>query len=211
MKATFKQITTIIALAICSNAAAQGVYTSSCDDEQTIAVAQTWADGGEWRNGFDKASPHPSVNLVEFYNQYAKNTAQWQAMFNWLAQTDLTAIPKGKYPIEGTTLTASVEDSSNQPLADRKSESHYHHIDFQLVVKGTERFAILDHLTSTPNCDYKPDVIRYDYDESKTLFYDSTPDKFFIFFPCDWHIAKIATDGDDQTIRVIVVKLDYIE
>ena len=26
-----------------------------------------------------------------------------------------------------------------------------------------------------------------------------------------WHIAKVATDGDDQVIRVIVVKVDYVE
>ena len=191
--------------AICVSVSAQ--TTAGIGD----TTARQWMDEGTWRNGFDKASPHASVNAAEFYSQYTKNTTQWEAMFRWLAETDLTAIPKGKYPIEGTTLTASVEDSSNQPLAERKSESHYHHIDFQYVVKGMERFAILDHATSTPNCDYKPDVIRYDYDIDKTTFYDSTPEEFFIFFPCDWHIAKIANDGDDQAIRVIVVKLDYVE
>jgi beta-galactosidase beta subunit len=78
-------------------------------------------------------------------------------------------------------------------------------------VKGTERFGILDHATSTPNCDYKPDVIRYDYDRSKLQLIDSTPNRFILFFPSDWHIAKIATDKDDQTIRVIVIKLDYVD
>ena len=106
---------------------------------------------------------------------------------------------------------ASVEDSKNSELSKRKSESHYHKIDFQYVVKGTERFGILDHLTSKPNCDYKPDVIHYDYDVTKTKFYDSAPDKFFIFFPSDWHIAKVKTEKDDQNIRVIVIKVDYIE
>ena len=48
------------------------------------------------------------------------------------------------------------------------------------------------------------------YDVTKTKFYDSTPDKFFIFFPGDWHIAKISTDQEDQSIRVIVIKVDYI-
>ncbi|WP_394801223.1 hypothetical protein [Bacteroides intestinalis] len=31
-----------------------------------------------------------------------------------------------------------------------------------------------------------------------------------MFFPSDWHIAKIATDKEDQDIRVIVIKLDYM-
>lgn len=43
----------------------------------------------------------------------------------------------------------------------------------------------------------------------KTTFIDSVPSEFFLFFPSDWHIAKIATDKEDQDIRVIVIKLDY--
>ena len=103
----------------------------------------------------------------------------------------------------------SVEDSKNEPLEKRRSESHNKHIDFQFVVKGTERFGVIDHYTSTPNCKYRPDVIHYDYAPQKARFYDSNPGEFFIFFPRDWHIAKVATDGEDQTIRVIVIKVDY--
>jgi YhcH/YjgK/YiaL family protein len=172
--------------------------------------ARQWTLSRSWTSGFD-ALPDVCVNLDEFQSQYTKNQAQWDAAFQWLATHDLTTVPAGKHPIEGTTLVVSVEDSENQPLEKRKSESHYHHIDFQYVVKGTERFGILDHATSTPNCDYKPDVIRYDYDRSKLQLVDSTPNRFILFFPSDWHIAKIATDKDDQTIRVIVIKLDYVD
>ena len=97
-------------------------------------------------------------------------------------------------------MFASVEDGVNDPLEKRGSESHYHHIDLQYVVKGTERFALLDHDTS-----------GYSYDASKAMFIDSTPERFFLFFPSDWHIAKIQTDKEDQNIRVVVVKLDYIK
>ncbi|MCH5311532.1 MAG: YhcH/YjgK/YiaL family protein [Prevotella sp.] len=186
-------------------------YTKVSTDKQLNKKAAKWIKSGEWRNGFDKASPDKSVNIVEMYEQYQKNPKQWEAMFQWLATTDLFAIPKGKHPIPGTDLVASVEDSKNEPLAKRKSESHYHHIDFQYVVKGKERFAILDHMSSKPNCEYRPDVIHYDYDIAKTRFIDSRTDRFFLFFPCDWHIAKVATEDEDQTIRVIVVKLDYVE
>ena len=102
-------------------------------------------------------------------------------------------------------------ENQNGPLEKRQSESHYKHIDFQYVVKGVERFGIIDHLTSKPNCQYRPDVIHYDYDQSKARFYDSNPNEFFIFFPNDWHIAKINNDSNDQSIRVIVIKVDYVE
>lgn len=169
-----------------------------------------WMLQKEWSNGL-KALPDVSTNLKEFHSQYYKNKKQWDAVFAWLANTDLLNIPAGKYPIPETELTANIEDSSNQPLNKRGTESHYHHIDLQYVVKGTERFALLDHETSYPNRAYKLDIIGYSYDASKAMFIDSTPERFFLFFPSDWHIAKIQTDKKGQNIRVVVIKLDYIK
>lgn len=189
----------------------KGYYTQYYGNLELIKKAQAWAKSGEWRNGFNKANPHSSVNLVDFYLQYQKNPEQWKALFSYLAKTDLLNIPKGRHSIPGTSLVVSVEDSENEPLEKRGTESHNHHIDFQYVVKGVERFGIIDHYTSTPNCEYRPDVIHYDYDKSRTRFYDSNPDEFFIFFPRDWHIAKVANDSNDQSIRVIVIKVDFAE
>lgn len=188
---------------------AQGYYTRYYGDKRLVAEANKWMKSGEWRNGFTAATPHESVNAVDFYLQYQKNPEQWKALFAWLSKADLLNIPKGKHPIEGTNLVVSVEDSENGPLEKRRSESHFHHIDFQYVVKGVERFGVIDHYTSKPNCKYRPDVWHYDYDVKKAKFMDSTPDKFFLFFPGDWHIAKINNDGTDQSIRVIVIKVDY--
>lgn len=208
-----KSILLALLLGVCSLAKAQsGYFTREFNDKVLEKKARAWVKSGVWRHDFEKASPHSSMNVVEFYQQYQKNTLQWTALFRWLADTDLLAIPAGKHPIAGTKLVASVEDSKNGPLAQRNSESHYHHIDFQYVVKGVERFGIIDHLTSVPKDKYKPDVIHYDYDVSKTRFYDSDPGKFFIFFPSDWHIAKVnSPKAKDQNIRVIVIKVDYVD
>lgn len=198
--------------ATCDTNLGKGYYTQYYGNNPAlIKEAEQWVASSAWQNGFTKAQPHKSVNLVDFYLQYQKNLEQWKALFGFLAHTDLLNIPRGKHPIPGTSLVVSVEDSKNSPLEKRRSESHNHHIDFQYVVKGVERFGIIDHYTSTPNCQYRPDVIHYDYEKDKTLFYDSTPNEFFIFFPRDWHIAKVANDTNDQNIRVIVVKVDYKE
>ena len=81
------------------------------------------------------------------------------------------------------------------------------------MVRGTEGFALLDHASSTVSVPYdeKKDVMRYTYDPAKTHFFDVKAGQFVIFFPCDWHIAKVETKKKDQNIRVIVVKMDYIE
>ncbi len=188
-----------------------GYYTKVCTSSKLKSEAKKWLKKGEWRQGFKGASPDKSVNAVEFYTQYQKNPEQWKALFKWLSETDLLALEKGKHPIPGSTLTASVEDSHNEPLEKQRSESHYHHIDFQFVVKGTERFGIIEHASSTQSSKYRPDVMHYNYVKELAKFMDSRPDRFFLFFPSDWHIAKVKTDKEDQNIRVVVVKLDYVE
>lgn len=199
-------------MVLCLAAAAQKpYYTHECYDKKLIKEAKAWLKKGEWRQGFMAAEPHESVNIVDFYMQYKKNPEQWTKLFQYLAKTDLLALPKGKHPIEGSDLVISVEDSQNGPLEKRNSESHYNNIDFQYCVKGIERFGIIDHVTSEPKDRYKVDVIHYKYDKERALFYDSTPDKFFIFFPGDWHIAKVNNDTDDQNIRVCVIKVRWKE
>ncbi len=208
MKKTFLLV---FALVTSLQLMAQGYYTEYCGDAALKAEADKWYADGAWRTGFNKAGADATVNTVLFYQQYQKNPEEWKALFAWLAKTDLLAIPNGKHAIEGTQLVASVEDSQNEPLEKRGSESHVRKIDFQYVVKGTEGFGILDHLTSRPNCPYnsKKDVVHYDYDKSRTKFIESVPGYFNIFFPQDWHIAKVATTQADQTIRVIVIKVSY--
>ena len=53
--------------------------------------------------------------------------------------------------------------------------------------------------------------MRYAYDKQKTNFFEVNSGNFVIFFPDDWHIAKVQTKKKDQNIRVIVVKMDYVE
>lgn len=187
------------------------VYTHQVFDRDLAQRAELWTKSGVWKNGFTKAEPAATTNLVDFYVQYNRNPEQWQALFKWLEETDLLAIPAGKTPIPGTSLIASVEDSKNDPIENRKTESHYFNIDFMYVVKGIEGFRRLDHNTSKPSTEYKTDVIRYTYEADKLETIESVPGTFNIFFPSDWHIAKVATKHADQNIRVIVVKMPYKE
>lgn len=189
------------------------VFLTLTISAQSSKEVRQWIKMGEWRNGFNKANPHKTLNINEFYTQYQKNTNQWDTLFQWLRDTDLEAIPKGKHPIPNSTLVASVEDSENSPLDKRNTESHKKKIDFMVVVKGTEGFALLDHASSTISVPYddKKDVMRYQYDKNKTHFFHVKSGQFVIFFPSDWHIAKVQTKKKDQKIRVIVVKMDYVE
>ncbi len=188
-------------------------YTNAYPKELQKLAAK-WVKKGEWRKGFTKASPAPSVNLVEFYIQYHRNPEEWKALFQWLENTDLLAISPGRIPIEGTDLTVSVEDGDNwcsqQNLREGKgSESHLQKIDFMYVVRGKEGFCRLDHETSTPKGPYKPDRLEYNFSYDKLEQFTSIPGTFNIMFPCDWHIAKVKTDDKSQNLRVLVIKVNY--
>ena len=135
------------ALVLSLSAMAQGVYTQPCQDKKLEKKAIKWKNSNKWRNGFTAASPHETVNAAEFYTQYKRNP-QWKALFAWLAKTDLMALPAGQHPIPGTTMKANVEDGENGDLEKRGTESHRQYVDFQYVVKGSERFGLLDHVTS---------------------------------------------------------------
>lgn len=207
-----KKVITMLVFFVSVMANAQ-TYTNEYPKELT-RLAEKWVKKGEWRNGFTKASPAPTVNLVEFYIQYQRNPKQWQALFKWLQDTDLLTIPAGRTPIPGTTLTASVEDGDNWCSQDnlregKGSESHYQKIDFMYVVSGTEGFCRLDHETSRPLADYKPDRLEYAFEYDRLQQFTSIPGTFNIMFPCDWHVAKVKTTADSQRLRVLVIKVDY--
>lgn len=208
-----KKLSILFLIALLPLMAGAQTYTNEYPKEMT-RLAQKWVKSGAWRNGFTKASPAPIVNPVEFYIQYHRNPAQWAALFKWLQETDLLAIPTGRTPIPGTTLTVSVEDGDNRYSQDdlrngKGSESHYQKIDFMYVVSGTEGFCRLDHETSRPLADYKPDRLEYAFEYDRLEQFTSIPGTFNIMFPCDWHVAKVKTNADSQRLRVLVIKVDY--
>lgn len=204
-----------IAAALFATTASAQTYTNHYPAELQ-KIAAKWAKKGEWKNGFTKAVPHETVNLVEFYIQYQRNPEEWKALFKWLEETDLLNVPGGRIPIPGTELTVSVEDSENwcsegDLKAGKGSESHRQKIDFMYVVKGTEGFALLDHDTSKGNIEYKleRDRMEYTFEADKLKRFESVPGTFNIMFPCDWHIAKVKTGQDSQKLRVLVIKVNY--
>ncbi len=209
-----KLATATLALLLGGAAMTAQTYTHAYPAAVEKAAAR-WAKRGAWKGAFTKAVPAPTVNLTEFCIQYSRNARQWDALFAWLQANDLQALAPGRIPIGDSGLTASVEDGTNwcseADLRNGKgSESHREKIDFMIVVDGHEGFALLDHDTSVPMGDYRPDVEHYRFDESRLKRFESVPGTFNIMFPCDWHVAKVKTGKAGEHVKVIVVKVDYV-
>ncbi len=184
-----------------------GTTVSAQTNDVSKSKASRWTKQREWANGFT-AMPHKTTDCREFYTQYHKNKELWDKAFTWLATNDLTGIPAGKYEIEGKRLYVSVEDKMTQDASKRNIEAHRQGIDLQYVVKGTERFGLINPKDATPINEYKPDVQHFT--SNKVKYLDSTPGVFFLFFPRDYHQALVKAGEEGEMVRVIVVKIEYL-
>ncbi|MDB5223275.1 MAG: hypothetical protein JWN83_1942 [Chitinophagaceae bacterium] len=177
-------------------------------NEWTKKKAKKWFKKKEWLGGLE-LKPHKTINVQEFARQYHANKAYWDKAFAYLKNTDLNNIPKGKYPIDGDNVFASVTADSSKDFDKTNWESHRKYIDIQYVINGEEKIGVypVSDAAVTKEYDEKKDVANYSADGK---LYSATPETFFVFFPTDAHRPNI-TPGDNKVVKKIVIKVRYTE
>lgn len=178
----------------------------SAQDIWTEKKAKKWFKKKEWLGGL-KLKAHKSTDILEFARQYHANKAYWDKAFAFLRNNDLNAMAKGKYPIDGDNVFASVTTDSSKNLDKTNWESHRKYIDLQYVINGEE---IMGHspvakATVTKEYDEKRDAANYTADGK---MYSAKPGIFFLFFPSDAHRPNI-TPGGNKVVKKIVIKVRY--
>jgi biofilm protein TabA len=150
-------------------------------------------------------APHKTINQQEFARQYHLNKIYWDKAFLFLKEHDLQTIAKGKYPIDGDNVYASVTEDPSKDFDKTNWESHRKYIDVQCIITGDEKMGI---------CPVSKAVVTKEYDDKKDVanytaggkFYIGTPGTFFIFFPLDAHRPNISPGGN-KTVKKIVIKV----
>ena len=191
----------VIGIVMCSfflNATAQG------KDEWTKHKAKKWFNKKEWLGGL-KLKPHKTVDVVEFAKQYHTNKVYWDKAFAFLKNSDLNNLKKGKYPIDGENVFASVTEDPTKDFDKTNWESHRKYIDLQYVINGEESIGIypVSKATVTKEYDATKDAANYSAEGKK---YSASPRTFFIFFPSDAHRPNI-TPGGNKADKKIVIKV----
>lgn len=163
-----------------------------------------WFKQKAWLNGL-ALTPHKSINKTEFARQYQLNKAYWDKGFAFLKAQNLQTIAKGKYPIDGDNVFATVTEDSSKDFEKTSWESHRKYIDFQCIIIGNEKMGVypIAKATVTKEYDDKKDVANY---SAEGKFYVGTPGTFFIFFPTDAHRPNI-TPGGNKPVKKIVIKV----
>jgi biofilm protein TabA len=180
------------------------LYSQAQSGEWTKTKAKKWFKQKEWLNGV-KLTPHTSIDKVEFARQYHLNKAAWDKAFAFLKEHDLQTIEKGKYPIDGENIFATVTEDPSKDFDKTNWESHRKYIDVQCVITGEEKMGkcAVAKATVTKPYDEKKDVANY---TAEGKIYSIPTGSFIIFFPSEAHRPNI-TPGGNKIVKKIVIKV----
>ncbi len=145
-----------------------------------------------------------SIQNRAFYQRLGSGIAE---ALEYLATTDFSKMPNGKYELDSQNMFAIVQRYQPKPLGEIVWESHLKYIDVQYLAQGTERmgYAPLSDLVplKTP---YDPDRDAAFYD-AKGDFFTISPGSFVIFAPNDIHAPGLKVDSPnagDDVLKVVV-------
>jgi biofilm protein TabA len=145
------------------------------------------------------------IDTLEQSSRYAHVHPLFAQAFEYLRQTDLSAIEVGKYDIaEG--LKAIVSDKKGMTAAESctKFECHNANIDIQVCISGNETLGWKPRQKCLNEREpYNPEKDVQFYTDAPDMFFQLTGGQFVIFFPEDVHAPMI---GDD-VIKKMVIKV----
>ena len=133
--------------------------------------------------------------------------------FEYLARTDLSALPLGRTDIEGDDVYVTLSEADTKPPEQVQFEAHRRYIDIQLVVRGQEAIAV------TPLAGL---VTVEPYDAAKDIEFFAVPQQsetlalragdFAVFTPGDAHRPSLHLDGPHVSRQAVVkVSVAYRE
>ncbi|WP_320164459.1 YhcH/YjgK/YiaL family protein [uncultured Trichococcus sp.] len=122
----------------------------------------------------------------------------------FLKETDVAALPVGRYEIDGDTVFALVQAYETHLPEECRWEAHYKYTDIQYVVEGSERMGwkTLDGVVKAEDCP-EDDVYFFESDGDHFVLHAG---QFAVFTPQDAHRPGMAVDGP-APIKKIVVKV----
>jgi biofilm protein TabA len=125
--------------------------------------------------------------------------------FEYLARTDLGALPLGRTDIEGDDLYVTVSEAETRAPEQVRFEAHRRYIDIQLVVRGQEAMGVapVASLVTSQPYDAAKDVEFFTVpQESQTLAIHAG--EFAVFAPGDAHRPGLHLDGPHVSRKAVL-------
>ena len=138
---------------------------------------------------------------IENINNY-KNLGGVFKGLKFLAETDFTKIPVGKYELDGKNIYYMVQSYETKP--DKTiSEAHEKYIDIQYIVKGEEIIAVAPIQCDKKLTDAKEekDVWHYECETQPMVLKDGD---LMVLYPSDLHLPGKAVNEPKEVLKVVV-------
>ena len=139
-------------------------------------------------------------------DRYAALHPLFAQAFDYIRNTDLYALPPGRYHIAGDELIAIKEHHPAKVKEMARLEAHRRYIDIQLVLEGDETMGW------KPLADCHNPVSEHSLEKDIGFFHDAPaswvpvpPDHFCIFFPEDAHAPLVGSGQIRKVIFKVVV------
>ena len=138
---------------------------------------------------------------IENINNY-KNLGGVYKGLKFLAETDFTKIPVGKYELDGKNIYYMVQSYETKP--DKTiSEAHEKYIDIQYIVNGEEVIAVAPIQAEKTLTDFnvEKDVWHYECETQPLVLKDGD---FMVLYPSDLHLPGKAVKEPSEVLKVVV-------
>jgi YhcH/YjgK/YiaL family protein len=147
------------------------------------------------------------IDQINNSHLYYTINSRIKPAFDYLLQSDLSALSNGRHEIDGEILYAMLQQYTSKPLDQGTWEAHRRYIDLQVVIQGVEKigYANIDHLSPgeyDTNKDFLPLFGEGDFLTLQT-------GNFALLFPQDAHMPGIAFDLP-APVKKIVIKISIL-
>lgn len=142
---------------------------------------------------------------IKNMKNYTSVNSRFKAAFDYLINTDLNALPVGKYEIDGKNVYALVQEYMTENAEKRRFEAHKKYIDIQYIISGREIIGYfpLDTLEMQEDKLQEKDVAYYRNVSDYTKLTLHCED-YAIFFPEEAHKPCCEITNSSQVKKIVV-------
>lgn len=144
------------------------------------------------------------IDLLTNASRYYKLGPHFEKAFNYLRDTDLSKVEKGKYEIDGTTIFAIVNEYDTVAVVGEQLEGHKKYIDVQYIVAGEELIGHHWWQGQAPSKAYDSDADFWLFGEAPLFFSRLQMGQFAIFWPEDLHMPNLKVEAPGRVKKVVI-------
>jgi len=144
------------------------------------------------------------LDTVDQLSQYASMNLHFPKVIEYLRATDLNALDKGKYEIDGAGAYVIIDAREGKGRDGTRMETHRNYLDIQITLAGNEEIGWKPAgVLTQPQAEYDPAKDIQFFSDTPVTWLSIPAGHFGIFFPEDGH-APLAGTG---LLRKAIVKV----